>query len=192
MIERQRHISCPWKLEGSTLSWSSRMNANLSSISIVFGGDTPEFPLTACQIAARAFVVYVGGVLIVRLGKSRLISRATPLDVILGFILGSLLSRGITGHAALTDTIFASAVLVAIHWSFTAFACRCSIFDNLIKGNAYPLVERGQQQAENMLRSHVSGADLVEAMHLHGIEELSEVKAAYKERNGEISVIQSK
>jgi len=66
--------------------------------------------------------VYVIGVAIVRLGKSRLIGRSTSLDVILGFILGSLLSRGITGHASISGTAVRSAALVAMHWWFTAVA----------------------------------------------------------------------
>ncbi len=60
--------------------------------------------------------MYLAGLVVVRIGKSRLISRTTSLDVILGFILGSLLSRGITGHASISGTIVASAVIVAVHW----------------------------------------------------------------------------
>src|SRR3954469_12075897 len=115
----------------------------------IFGGDAPHFPLAAGQVVARAAVVYVAGVALVRLGKSRVISRATPLDVILGFILGSLLSRGITGHAAISDTIVASAALITAHWAFTAFACRSAYFDSLIKGHAHALIENGQVRVEN-------------------------------------------
>ena len=82
-----------------------------------FGGDTPIEPLTLYQVAARDSLVYLAGLVVVRIGKSRLISRTTSLDVILGFILGSLLSRSITGHASISGTIVASAVIVAVHWA---------------------------------------------------------------------------
>ena len=62
-----------------------------ANVGWLVGGDTPEFPLVATQVIARAVAVYIAGVAIVRLGESRLISGATPLDVILGFILGLLL-----------------------------------------------------------------------------------------------------
>jgi uncharacterized membrane protein YcaP (DUF421 family) len=161
-----------------------------SAVATIFGGDTPHFPLSPLQVAARAAVVYIVGLAIVRLGKSRLISRATPLDVILGFILGSLLSRGITGHAAMSDTIVASAVLVAIHWLLTFASCRYPSVEKLIKGNAYALVERGRLLDQNMLHSHVSAADLEEAMRLEGLNDIGQVEVAYKERNGEVSIIQ--
>src|SRR5947209_3492462 len=85
----------------------------------IFGGDIPDDPLKLHQIAARAVVVYLVGLLIVRIGKSRVISRVTSLDVILGFILGSLLSRGITGHASISGTAVASAAIIFVHWLFT-------------------------------------------------------------------------
>jgi len=156
---------------------------------VVFGGDTPQDSLSAHQVAARAAIVYLVGLAIVRSGKSRLISRATPLDVILGFILGSLLSRGITGHAAISDTVVASAILVAIHWVFTAAACRSPRFERWIKGNSYPLIEQGRRRVDNMRRSHVSEADLAEALRGQGVDNIKDVETAYKERNGEVSVI---
>jgi uncharacterized membrane protein YcaP (DUF421 family) len=157
----------------------------------IFGGDRPEFPLTVMQLAARATLVYLAGLAIVRLGKSRLMSRATPLDVILGFILGSLLSRGITGHAALSDTFIASACLVAIHWVTTSLSCRWSQFDRCLKGNSVLLVKDGQVLQENLRQSHLSDEDLQEAIRLQGINSLNNVDFATKERNGEISVIKS-
>src|SRR5262245_43342780 len=99
----------------------------------VFGGDYPVEPLALHQIAARAAIVYLAGLIVVRIGKSRLISRATSVDVILGFILGSLLSRGITGHASISGSLMASAVIVAVHWGLTAIACRSHRFGTLLK-----------------------------------------------------------
>jgi uncharacterized membrane protein YcaP (DUF421 family) len=158
-------------------------------VRIIFGGDEPSPSLTAYQVAARAAVVYVAGVLIVRYGKSRMISRATPLDVILGFILGSLLSRGITGHASISNTVVASAALVATHYLFTALGCRSRTFEGLIKGHTAVLVNSGRMNEENMRRSHVSNEDLWEAMRLSGVTQLEDIAEAHKERNGEISII---
>ena len=157
-----------------------------------FGGDMPIEPLALYQIAARAAIVYLGGLIIVRIGKSRLISRTTSLDVILGFILGSLLSRGITGHASISGTLLASAVIVAVHWVLTDIARRSHGFGNLLKGNTELLVENGHVLRRAMSHSHISEHDLIEQLRLRGVDNLHEVRAAYKERNGEISVLTRK
>jgi uncharacterized membrane protein YcaP (DUF421 family) len=158
-------------------------------IDTVFGGDIPQPPLTLYQVAARAVVVYVVGLIIVRMGKSRMIGRVTSLDVILGFILGSLLSRGITGSASISATAVSSAAMVAVHWAITAVACRSHYFGTLIKGHNVLVVENGKMLVTEMRSSHVSEHDLMEQLRLNGVEDLSAVKKAYKERSGEISVI---
>src|SRR5262249_39976321 len=109
----------------------------------IFGPDSPPDSLTLGQTAARAVLVFVVGGAVARLGKSRLIGRSSPLDVMLGFIMGSLLSRGITGHASLSDTVAASAALVFCHWVFTYLACYSHWFGNLVKGRSRLVVVDG-------------------------------------------------
>jgi uncharacterized membrane protein YcaP (DUF421 family) len=162
-----------------------------SLLEFVFGGDFPPDPLRFHQAIARAVVVYLAGIAIVRLGKSRGIGRITPIDVILGFVLGSLLSRGITGHAALSGTLGASAALVATHWVLTRVACQWHWFGNLVKGHADLIVESGKIFADKLQKHHISEHDLDEALRLKGIDDVVQVRRAYKERNGEISVLQS-
>ena len=165
-----------------------------ATLEFIFGGDyPPKDGLQAHQAAARAVVVYFVGLLIVRVGKSRLIARITSIDVILGFILGSLLARGITGSASISGTIAASVAVVACHSLFTYLAFRWHAFGTLLKGRYLrPLVIGGQFQHENMRRSHLSEHDVMEEVRLKGIDDISQVTHAYKERNGEVSVIQRK
>jgi uncharacterized membrane protein YcaP (DUF421 family) len=156
----------------------------------LFGNDAPSGQLEWHQIIARAAVVYIAGLVIIRVGKSRLLSRATPLDVILAFILGSVLSRGINGSAALTGTILAAATLVSMHWLLTRLACRSHWLGNLIKGQPHLLISNGELQWDNIRRSHITEHDLREELRLNGnVEDFNEVKAAYKERSGEVGVV---
>jgi uncharacterized membrane protein YcaP (DUF421 family) len=166
--------------------WASELAAGAR---LLFGGDTAGPPVELHQIAARAVVVYVLGLAVVRLGKSRLVSRMTPVDVILGFMLGSLLSRGITGNASLPGTAIAAAVLVAFHWLVTRLACRSHWFGLLLKGSPVELVREGSPNRRNMHLSHISDHDLEEELRLAGVSDLCQVKLAMKERNGEVSVL---
>jgi uncharacterized membrane protein YcaP (DUF421 family) len=158
----------------------------------VFGGDYPVDPLKLHQIVARAAVVFLAGLAIVRMGKSRLIGRVTALDVLLGFMLGSLLSRGITGNASISGTAAASATIVLLHYALTSFACRSHVFGTAVKGHAFVLVKDGQPDEQAMRHSHISPHDLEEEIRLKGLETVEEVHLAYKERNGEVSVIAKK
>jgi len=158
-----------------------------------FGGDTPEAPLGWTQIAARGAIIYFAGFLLIRLGKSRLLGRSTPLDVVLAFVLGSVLSRGINGSASLSGSVVAAATLISMHWSFTGLACRSHGWGRLIKGNSHALVENGKILWENMRRSHISQNDLEEELRLNAnVADVGEVKIAVKERSGEVGVVKEK
>lgn len=113
----------------------------------------------------------------------------TPIDVLLGFVLGSLLSRGITGHASISGTVASSAALIATHWMLTWLACRSHWFGDLVKGRAHLIVANGHPIVENMLHHHISSHDLEEYARNKGLEDVSKVWLAYKERNGEVSVL---
>lgn len=75
-----------------------------------------EENLNVWQMAVRAVVVYVAAVAMVRLGDKRFMGKNTAFDVILGIILGSVVSRAITGSAPFSPSIGAGFVLVGVHY----------------------------------------------------------------------------
>jgi uncharacterized membrane protein YcaP (DUF421 family) len=187
------YLLLPLAPSGVSAMFALQRNALLQSagdlITAVFGGDTPRGDLELHHVAARAAVVFLFGLAIVRLGKNRLIGRITPLDVLLGFILGSVLSRGITGQASLSGTAVASAVIVALHWALTSLAYRWHSVGNLVKGRATLVVQDGQPLEDNLAAAHLTPHDLEEHLRLAGIEDVGEVQAAYEERSGGVSFL---
>lgn len=165
-----------WQLAQDWLSW-------------IFGGDEPRHPLELHQVAARAIAVYFIGLGFIRVGKSRIVGGFTTIDIVVAFIIGSVLGRGITGDASISGTAMATAALVAVHWAMTRITYHSHAIGKIVKGQPYPLVSNGAVDQDAMRRAHISEADLEEAMHLAGVERLDQVRRAYKERNGEISVI---
>jgi uncharacterized membrane protein YcaP (DUF421 family) len=155
----------------------------------VVGGDVPQQPLELHQVAVRAVLVFLLGVALVRIGKTRMVGGMTSLDVIVAFLLGSLLSRAVTGDASLSGTAAAAAAVVACHWLLTWLTCRSHPLGVLLKGDARQLVQDGQPLRANLLRSHISENELMEALRLAGLDDLRQVRQAFRERNGEISVI---
>lgn len=150
--------------------------------------------LTALQMAVRSALVYLGGLAIVRLGKNRVLGRSTAFDIILGFVLGSLLSRAINGGAPIIPTLAAALTLLLLHWGIALVALRSKKLDGILKGHRILLVEDGRVRTENLRIAVVSRSDLLEALRLAGKpEDLDAVRCAYLERSGQIStVVESK
>lgn len=149
-----------------------------------------EDDLGIMHMSIRAVVVFAFALALVRLGKKRFISENTAFDVLLGVMLGSIISRAITGQSPFVPTLIAAMVLVALHWFFAQIAVRSDLFGTMIKGSTRILVSDGTVDWDAMKRSNLSRNDLLEAVRLKaGSADWKNVKEARLERNGEISVI---
>ncbi len=144
------------------------------------------------QMIIRGIVIFIFTLILVRAGDKRVFGKTSALDIVLGIILGSILSRAITGNAPFFAAMATSAAMVAFHWMLAKWACYSKI-GGLIKGNEQQLVKNGEIIREQMNKRQITDHDLFEAMRLTGKTlKLEEVEAAYLERNGSISIITKK
>lgn len=146
--------------------------------------------INVLQMSLRAVIVFIVAIILIRIGNKRFMGKSTALDVMLGIVFGSMVSRAITGNAPFFPTLAASLVLVLMHWLMASIAFRSHGFGNLIKGRETILVRDGEVQQEEMRKSHITEEDIKEALRSEGKEpEIKEIKAAHLERNGDISII---
>jgi uncharacterized membrane protein YcaP (DUF421 family) len=148
--------------------------------------------ISVLQMSLRAVIVYVVTVVIVRLGKKRFMGRTTAFDVILGIMLGSIVSRAITGNAPFFPALAASAVLVAMHWLFSGVALQWHGFGWAIKGAPELLVRDGTMDEQVMRKAHMTEHDLWEDLRGKSVSDLKQVSEAHLERSGQLSVIKAK
>ena len=168
------------------------MDDAMDAVRLVLGLGLDGKELGVVQMALRAAVVYVVTVAMVRLGKKRFMGKATAFDVILGIMLGSIVSRAITGNAPFLPTLVAAGVLIALHAIFSSIGCRFHGFGQMFKGNARVLVRDGDVDWAAMRRAHLTQGDLDEDLRRHGITGVDQVAEARLERNGDISVVKAK
>ena len=70
-------------------------------------------PLSAPQMAFRAVIVFIYGLLITRIGTWRAFGRWSSPDIIVAIVVGANLSRTITGTVPLLPTLVATTVFIA-------------------------------------------------------------------------------
>ena len=159
-----------------------------SALSDVLGLDRES--LSVGQMAARAVVVYVIGVALVRVGEKRFIGKFSAFDVIMGIMIGSILSRAITTAEGFVATLTAASALILLHYGFAVLAFHSNEVGDLVKGHARTLVTDGTIDWDAMRRGHISEKDLRSALRENArTEDISGVKRATLERSGNISVI---
>lgn len=155
-------------------------------------GQEPK-SFSTLEMSLRAILIYLGGWAILRAGGNRFLGRETAFDIVLGFVLGSMLSRAINGSAPLFVTLAASALLVLLHQVLAWLTYRSHGFGLLLKGRAETLIQDGQVLEEGLRKHQISQGDLEEALRLNGrVADPSQVQEARFERNGDISVLKRK
>jgi uncharacterized membrane protein YcaP (DUF421 family) len=146
--------------------------------------------LSMLQVSLRGVIVFVVAIVLVRVANRRFLAKMSPFDVILGFMLASMLARAINGSGPFLPSLVGAFVLIMLHRFFAALAFRYHVFGTLVKGNAEVLVDEGKAKSDPMRRYRISERDLQEEMRINGnIEDLKDVQKAVIERNGQISVV---
>ena len=162
-------------------------------IQVFLGYERDVGDVNALQMALRTIMIYAVTLVLIRLGSKRFLSEATAFDVIVGIMLGSVMSRAINGSAPLFPTLLAGVVMIGLHWSFAVLAFHTDWFGFLVKGNPVLLIKDGQIQQQGVRKAGLSSHDLEQALRLQAQQtDASKVQLAYLERNGNISVIPCK
>ena len=161
-----------------------------SDIELLLGLRLDVSDVDVVQMALRTIVVYAFTLAVIRIGSRRFLGRSAALDVIVGIMLGSIMSRAINGSAPFVPTLGAGAVLIGLHWLLTVLAFHVDAVGPLVKGNEIALVEEGRMDEAAMRRGGITRRDLDEALRHNGQSpDLSRVEAAWLERDGGISII---
>lgn len=159
-------------------------------MSEVLGLHVEPKDLSALQVCLRGVIVFLYSLVIVRLANRRFLAKMAAFDVILGFMLASMLARAINGSAAFFPTLVCGLVLVLLHRFLAILAFRSELVGFLVKGEADQLVQDGEPKPDALRVHRISDKDLLEEIRLQGsVTELAKVKTAIMERNGKISVV---
>lgn len=146
--------------------------------------------LSVFQILVRCILIYIVGIALVRIGKKRFLGKIAAFDTILAIIIGSLLSRAITDSDYFLKLLAACLLLILLHRVFSLVAAYSDKFGDLIKGHDRVILKNGELLQDAMKKSNLSEQDVMQTLRLNArTEDVSKIKMARLERNGDISVI---
>jgi uncharacterized membrane protein YcaP (DUF421 family) len=141
------------------------------------------------HMAARAALMYLLLIIIIRGAKKRFLSNATAFDFILTVMIGAIAARAMTGGAPFFPAMLGVVVMVAAHWLISLAARNSPGFSGLVKGHPTLLIRDGKVLEKKLADAHMSRDDLDEDLREKGVSSASEAKEAWLERSGKLSVI---
>jgi uncharacterized membrane protein YcaP (DUF421 family) len=143
------------------------------------------------QECNRAVLVFLYGLVLVRVAGRRVFGKWAALDIIVSIMVGSNLSRALTGGAPLLGTLAATTVMMGLHWVLAHAASRSEWFSALVEGTPLELGRDGRLERERLVASAVSKNDIDEALRQQGVEHEKHTRRVVLEPSGKINVLKA-
>ncbi len=157
------------------------------------GFDQDYAKLSVLQMVLRTIIVYGVALGLIRLGKRRFLGGYTAFDILMGFVVGSIMSRTITGREDFFSAILVIGTLMTIHYVISYITFHSSDASNIFKNSERQLVKDGEIDRMAMEKSKLGDNDLLQALRQRGsVKSVEQVDCAYLERDGSITVIPKK
>lgn len=152
----------------------------------------PDEGANAEQLCVRAVILFAFGILCIRIAGRRTFAQYSPLDIIVALIVGSNISRVMTGKAAVVPALSATLVLVVLHRLLAIASLHWRLIPGLVKSRPITVIEDGKVDDQALKKANLSRADLHEAIRLEQAENPAEIKLAIVEASGKVSVIHAR
>jgi uncharacterized membrane protein YcaP (DUF421 family) len=140
-------------------------------------------------MSARGIIIFFFAILLIKLGGKRIFGKQTTIDIIIGITMGAILAKAVTGSAPFIAALITCMLMALLHRILAMATFYSGFLGKLIKGEENLLVENGSMKIAEMKKTNISEKDLMEALRNQGVENLKDVKKAFLERSGKISVI---
>lgn len=142
------------------------------------------------ELLVRGSLMYLAMFFLLRIVLKREIGTMNMADLLVLVLLAEAAQNGIADdYTSISEGIIL--VMTIIFWSHTLdwVGYRFPRLRRFVRPAALLLVKDGQLLQNNMREELVTEEELMSQLRLSGVEDVSEVKIAYMEGNGRISVI---
>jgi uncharacterized membrane protein YcaP (DUF421 family) len=151
-------------------------------------GDQP--PIFLLEIAARTVIIFLYTLLLLRCMGKRGMGNLTPFEFAIIVALGSAVGDPMfQPDVPLIHCMLVITLIVGMQRGMAVLSERNALAEKVLSSTPTILIVDGVIQVENLHRESYTHEELLEALRLKGVEQLGEVRIAYLEPSGELSVL---
>lgn len=146
----------------------------------------------ALEIVGRVVVIYVACMVLLRVTGRREMSEMGPMDLLTMLLLSETVSPAMTGgDNSIPMGLVAAVTLMGLCVITAQVVFRSRRAEKLIEGAAVVLIRDGKVDADVLRKFRITNEDLQSVLHEHGLLATADVRRAYVEADGKITVIKS-
>jgi uncharacterized membrane protein YcaP (DUF421 family) len=141
------------------------------------------------QIVIRALVAYVYLLLMTRMSGKRVVSQATPFDLLVSLIVGDLIDDGLWAEVSMAKFAVAVGTILSIDAVVRIGAYHFSWMDRAVSGTPSIVLRHGARDAKALRHEQMNEADLAHLLRLNGLERRDEVRLGVVEDDHDLAVL---
>ncbi len=149
-----------------------------------------EMSMPWWEFVFRAVVVYVVLLAMIRLSGKRTMGQFTAFDMLLIVLLGNAVQNALLGKdTSMTGGLLLAATLISLNWLVGFATSRSKTAERILEGAPVLLARNGTVYRDVLRRELVSRDDFTKAMREAGCSDISRVRLALLETNGQITIM---
>jgi uncharacterized membrane protein YcaP (DUF421 family) len=142
------------------------------------------------HLIARAAIVYVFLLILLRLTGKRQVGQLAPFDLVMLLVISNTVQNAMNaGDNSVAAGLILATVVVAINYAVAYATYRSKRLEALIEGEPQVLIHDGRVNELALRRQRLTRHELMASLREAGCAAIDEVEAAILENNGHISVV---
>lgn len=144
------------------------------------------------ELMVRAAVVYFALLVMVRISGKRTVGQFTPFELLVVMLLSESVSASLSGgDDSLAAGLILAATLILINLGIAYSTARNPRLQGIVEGDPILIGRDGEVFRDRLLAQHISMTDFEQALREADCE-LKDMRCAFLEADGQISILQKK
>ncbi len=149
---------------------------------------SPEVPVL--ELVVRGSIAYLLVVVLMRLSLRRSAGELAMMDLAFVFLIAESLTNAMAVEdQSMVDGLVLVLTIMVWNYLLNSLSYSVPLIERLISPPPLQVVREGRLLTRNMRREFLTKQELMGHLREEGVEDLAEVKAAYVEADGTVSVI---
>ena len=144
------------------------------------------------ELIIKGSAMYLGILLLFRVLPRRTGGEMAMMDLIFVLLIAEAATHSLGGYSTITEGFIVIGTMMAWNYLFNFLSYYVPFVEKLVSPPPLQIIKNGRLLKRNMRREYLTEEELTDHLRLEGIDDVSEVKAAYVEGDGKISVIARK
>lgn len=144
------------------------------------------------ELLVRGGVLYFAILLLLRVMPRRTGGELATMDLVLILLMTEAATHALGDYTSLGDGLFVITTVMVLNFSVNFLSYRVPWMERLVSSPPIPIVLDGRIQRRNMRREFVTDDELESHLRQNDIDDLSQVKCAYVESEGQITFVTRK